>query len=106
MKRTCEYTKADNFIFPLMENICMARGIPFERVTDLFSARCEGCGTAINGEALSMAACMIVTSGSFPSSCPKCGSKRFVGTVAGLTPGEEESLLNDKFFRTLQNPDK
>lgn len=107
MKRVCKYTKADDFIFPLTYNICKARGIPFASVPNLFSAACAACGTGIKGQALAMSASMIASFGQAKvSECPKCGSKRFVGTVIGLTPQQERTLLTDRFFSTLENPEK
>jgi len=107
MKRACDYTKADNFIFPLINNICKARGIPFASFTDFFSAACAGCDTGITGHALAMVASMIASSGiAQVSECPNCGSKRFIGTVIGLTPKEERTLLTDRLFSTLEYAEK
>jgi hypothetical protein len=104
MRRLCEYAKADDFVFPLTENICKPRGLPFSSVTDLFTASCEGCATKINGEALSMSASLIATTGrATVTSCPSCGSTRFIGSVVGLNKDEEKRLLNDRFFRTLKS---
>ena len=104
MKRACDYTKADDFIFPLINNICKARGIPFASVTNIFSAACAGCDTGINGHVLAMVASMIASTGEVQiSQCPNCGSKRFIGTVIGLTLEEEQTLLADRLFSTLEN---
>ena len=107
MRRVRDYTKADDFIFPLTENICKRRGIASKSVTDLFTAVCEGCGATLDGNALAMSAAMIVSAGR-PNmdACPKCASKRFLGTVVGLNSEEQQTLLNDKFFKTLENPDR
>jgi len=107
MKRACDYIKADDFIFPLINKICKVRGIQFASVTDLFSAACSGCDTGITGHALVMAASIIASSGNPQvSQCPNCGSKRFIGTVIGLTPKEERTLLADRIFSTLENTEK
>jgi len=72
-------------------------------VTSLFEAECEGCGAKINADALIMSASMIVTVGQATvSACPECGSKTFVGTVAGLTKEEEETVKKNEFFSTLK----
>ncbi len=102
MKRSCEYTKANNFLFPLIEHICKPRCITTSSARDLFIAECESCRTRINNDVLMMSAAMITTAGhATMTQCPHCGSDTFVGTVKGLTDAEIETLKKDKFFSTL-----
>jgi len=103
MKRLVQFKKADDFIFPLIENICKLRKLRFEEVSSLFTAKCEGCGTRLDGLSLAMAAALIM-SGQAVCGCPNCGHEYFVAEISTLTGDEEARLKKDRFFKNLVAP--
>lgn len=101
MKRLVEFGKLDDFIFPLIENVCKPRKLANTDVSSLFVAKCEGCRAQLDGFSLAMQASAIML-GDVPSGCPTCGHGRLVAEVVGLTSQEEARLKRDRFFSMLK----
>ena len=116
IKRVFEFSRADKFIFPLIEHICKPRKIPHSSVESLFTAKCEKCGSIINSGLLSISAAAIATlshnrdefiiiaDNMVVPKCMLCGHTRFIGSVENITYGEKELLEKDRLFITLSEP--
>lgn len=103
MRRLVQFQKVDDFIFPLIENICKPRKLAHEAVSSLFVAKCERCKGVLDGASMAIEAAAVMR-GHVPKGCPHCGHGRFVAEVSGLSTSEEERLRNDEFFATLATP--
>lgn len=103
MKRLVQFEKLDDFVFPLIENICKPRNLKHESVSSLFVAKCDSCGAKLDGHSLAMQASLIMM-GQGPDGCPACGHGHLVAEVTGLTAEEETRLKQDRFFSTLATP--
>src|SRR5690348_9027550 len=106
IRRIVEFSKADDLVFALTEEVCKPRKISHGEVYSLFSAACDNCGASLDSKALMMSATMIVTIGrpTVPR-CPRCAHDHFVATLVGVTESDLERLRNHKFFATLANPE-
>jgi hypothetical protein len=94
-KFTVEYRKLDDFILPIVLNVCHPRSK--DDSTEFFDAHCPSCGKILNAEGIAHSASLISV-GQGASGCLNCGSSTLVVTLKGLTDEDKERLRKDKFF--------
>ena len=95
---TVKYKNLDDFIFPIVKNVCYPRGKSDS--ADFFDAFCPKCRNILNPEGIAYSASLIGI-GKGTSRCPHCGSKILVAILKGLSQEEKERLREDQFFSKI-----
>ncbi len=94
-KYTIKYKTVDDFIFPIVKNVCYPRGK--DDSTEFFDAFCPKCKNILNSEGIAYSA-SLKSMGKGVSGCPHCGSKIFIAILKGLLQEDKERLIEDQFF--------
>jgi hypothetical protein len=95
-----KWEELENFIFPLMENVCKPRGLKAIDVKTLFDAYCPKCERTLNPEALAIQA-PLSQIGQATKKCPNCEHEKLRAVFKLLKEEEIQALSNDRFFSQL-----
>lgn len=95
------YKELRNLVFPLIENVCKRRGLPYSQVSILFNANCPKCGAGLDTTALATCAAAMVHGIQQIASCPRCGHDRLEVVFSSLQPEEMLLLAKDRYFSRL-----
>ena len=99
-KLKIKYKELDDFIMPIVKNVCYPRG---EDDSSLyFEAYCPNCGQALNAKGLAYSASLLLSNvDTGYTECPDCGHPYFIATLKGLDSADWQRLLDDKFFSKI-----
>jgi len=97
-KLTLQYRELDDFVLPIVLNVCYLRNK--NDSTEFFEAHCPNCGAILNTEGIAYSASLRSTGGG-ATGCPHCGFPTLVATLKGLTDDDKKRLQRDKFFRGI-----